>query len=110
MRLELTPEQMEEFKRDKQIEIQLSDSNNNNKTCYIEVDKYLDFLYFEYASRGRFGLSFDIEEIDKFKAQRPRNNYSNTPMCPCCGTYLIYNFEHCPKCGQKIDYSEKGVV
>ena len=56
---------------------------------------------------GSYAHETRVFELVKAKRPHDPSYWHNDPLCPTCGTYMIYNFEHCPKCGQKIDWSEK---
>ena len=111
MEIKLTEEQYAQLKEDRFLEV---DAPNNGIRLYIEYSEKMDVDYFEAYNLERaaklrrdYALSFD--ELEKLKPKRtidPSWNH-NYPLCPNCGTYMIYNFENCPKCGQKIDYSEE---
>lgn len=108
MKIELTDEQMNQIMADEFIEIR----HNTGFSIYCEIGTEGGFQYGEYhpPKHDRDGsFFFDIDDIKRKTPTRLRDPslYSNDPLCPSCGTYMIYNFEHCPKCGQKIDYSEK---
>lgn len=107
MNIDLTAKQQAEFLEDKYINIKAK-----NYRIYLELTNDDDPFYMEVvrSKDGKTikGYSFDATELEKLVPKRPRDPsyYHNDPLCPCCGTYLIYHFEHCPKCGQKIDWSE----
>ena len=105
MEIICTEEQVKEFLDDEFIEITIG-----NHRIYAELDREKNFWYFEMvkSNNGKTlqGYAYDITELEKLKSKRP-NYYHNDPLCPNCGTYMIYQFEHCPKCGQKTDWSEK---
>ena len=77
-------------------------NNQNYKTAEDELNSYSNI-----ACEVFDGDNFD--ELKKLEAARPYDPswHSNDPLCPNCQTYMIYHFEHCPKCGQKLDWSEK---
>lgn len=110
MDIKLTPEQVEEFLGDEYINIEIGDYR-----LYMEIEPGCGgrMWYFEAVKskngRTEQGYAFDITELEKLQPKRPTDPsyYHNDPLCPNCQTYLIYNFEHCPKCGQKIDWSEE---
>ena len=99
----------DDFLDDKWIDIVIGE----NHRLYVELDCEDNPFYFEiiHSQNGKTlqGFAFDRTELEKLKPKRLRDPsyFSNDPLCPSCGTYMIYNFEYCPKCGQKIDYSEK---
>ena len=108
MKIICTDEQVKEFLDDEFVEIKIG-----NHRIYAELDREKNFWYFEMVKsiNGKTlqGYAYDITELEKLKSKRPNDPsyYHNDPLCPNCGTYMIYQFEHCPKCGQKIDWSEK---
>ena len=109
MKIELTNEQISQFLEDQYVNIKIGDyelyfetSNYDNTPCYFEIiQKKNDKTLKMYV--------LDTGELELLKPKRPHDPsyWHNDPLCPNCGTYMIYNFEHCPKCGQKIDWSEK---
>ena len=53
----------------------------------------------------RSGYCFDNKDIERLYPSKPHFGYhANDPLCPNCETHLIYKFEHCPKCGQTINW------
>ena len=109
MEIKLTPEQAAEFIEDKYIDVQLGD----NHRFYLELDRNEAPFYFEVVHSEKnktvHGYAYNFYELRKLEAARPYDSsfYKNDPLCPNCHTYMIYHFEHCPKCGQKLDWSEK---
>ena len=109
MTINITPEQLKELKDDGYLDIKLTDEQR----LYVEIAADDTGMYFEYfeciegAHRAKF--CFDREELNRLIPQRPHDPsyYRNDPLCPNCGSYMLYHFEHCPKCGQKLDWSEK---
>lgn len=112
MEIKLDKNQITEFLEDEFIDIQIGDYR-----VYLEID-HIDKnpFYFEFIrhrrdnkEKGTIGVANNIIELEKLKPKRPEDPryYHNDPLCPNCGTYMIYKFEHCPKCGQKLDWSEK---
>lgn len=108
MEIKATEEQAKELLEDCYADITLG-----NYRVYLELNKDGSLWYAELikSKNGKTeqGYAFDTEELGKMIPKRPRDPsyYHNDPLCPTCGTYMIYKFEHCPKCGQKIDWSEK---
>ena len=109
MDINLTREQINDFLKDEYININLGDHR-----IYMEIDhKEKDIWYFELIKSKNEktiqGYAHDISELKLLEPKRPEDPswYHNDPLCPNCGTYMIYKFEHCPKCGQKLDWSEK---
>lgn len=109
MEIKLIPEQAAEFIKDKYIDIQLGD----NYRFYLELDRDEAPFYFEIVQSEKnktvHSYAYNFFELNKLEAARPYDPsyYHNDPLCPNCQTYMIYKFEHCPKCGQKLDWSEK---
>lgn len=109
MEIKLTSEQAAKFIEDKYIDIQLGD----NLRFYLDLDRDEAPLYFEVVQSEKnktvHGYAYSFDELRKLEAARPYDSsfYKNDPLCPNCHTYMIYHFEHCPKCGQKLDWSEK---
>lgn len=108
MDINLTQEQIEDFLNDEYININLG-----NYRIYMELTREKNIWYFELikSENGKTlqGYVHDVEQLNLLKPKRPNDPswYRNDPLCPNCGTYMIYKFEHCPKCGQKLDWSEK---
>lgn len=106
--IELTEEQIAEFIKDEYIDIKIG-----NYRIYMELTKDKLIWYFELikSKNGKTeqGYAYDIADLELLRPKRPHDPsyYHNDPLCPNCGTYMIYHFEHCPKCGQKLDWSEK---
>ena len=108
--IKLTEEQAKEFIDDGWLNVVCGDYR-----FYLELDqREKRFFYFELIQskngRTKNNFAYDVTELELLKPKRPRDPsyYHNDPLCPNCGTYMIYNFEHCPKCGQKLDWSEGG--
>lgn len=110
MNIQLTPEQIEEFKKDCWIDLELGDG----AYLYCECNSDGTFLYGEICNpkvdknQKRKRYTFDTESLQKLIPTKPEDPswHHNYPLCPSCGTYMIYNFEHCPKCGQILLWSE----
>ena len=108
MKIKLTDEQMNQILQEECCEIE----HSSGFCIYCEVGTEGGFKYGEYHppckdSRGAFWL--DSDDVKRKTPIRPsdHNYYHNTPLCPCCGTNMIYHFKYCPKCGQMLDWSEK---
>lgn len=109
MKIELTKEQVSQFLEDNHISIKMGDYEFYFETTnYDNMPFYLEFTYKKNGKTIR-SYAHDTAELELLKAKRPHDPsyWHNDPLCPTCGTYMIYKFEHCPKCGQKIDWSEK---
>ena len=109
MKIELTEEQIDQIYNDEILEIDLGDSAG----LYFEFESDKSFSYGEIynpkkASGRRENFCFGSEDLGKLIPKKPNdpNCYHNAPLCPTCGTYMIYNFEHCPRCGQELRWSE----
>ena len=80
---------------------------------YLEFDRDKNPWYFEIirSKNGRTvkGYANNTSDLDKLIPTRPNDPsyFHNDPLCPNCGTYMIYEFECCPKCGQKLDWSKE---
>ena len=110
MKVELTKEQIKEFEEDQFLYI-----NAGRTSVYIELNRDGEFWYEEVAKinekgQRRKAYCFDANDLGRLIPKRTDDPsyWHNDPLCPNCGTYMIYHFEHCPKCGQKLDWSEKG--
>ena len=110
MEIKLSDSQADEFIKDDWIEAEFS-RGNAKYSFYCSLDRYKQPEYFEikYSENGKTikGYAFDLEELDKLKGAKPEDPsyYHNDPLCPNCRTYMIYKFEHCPRCGQKLEWS-----
>ena len=109
MEIKLTEEQYDQIRQDRVLDIS---APINGIRVYIEYSENMDADYIEIYHRerpvfSRRDYAFCFEDLEKLKAKKPSDPswYHDKPLCPACGTYMIYNFEHCPKCGQKIDWS-----
>ena len=109
MKIELTNEQISQFLEDQYVSIKMGDyelyfetGNYDNTPCYFEIIQKKNNKTLKMYAHG-------TEELELLKPKRPHDPsyWHNDTLCPNCGTYMIYNFEHCPKCGQKIDWSER---
>lgn len=110
MQIVLTDEQYEQLKKDRWIEIKAPD--NKGIRLYVEYSETMDLDYFEsyhtnLPAKNRRDYALGSEDLEKLRPKKPDDPswYHNKPLCPNCGTYMIYNFEHCPKCGQEIEWS-----
>lgn len=107
MKIELTDEQMNKLRMDEWIEVS---HKNSGFKIYAEVNKDGGFEYGEYfqPKQNAYNFAFDRDDIERLKPRKPNTGswYHKDPLCPYCQTSLIYKFEYCPRCGQKIDYSE----
>lgn len=108
MDINLTREQINDFLKDEYININLGDYR-----IYMELTREKDIWYFELikSKNGKTiqGYAHDVSQLELLNPKRLNDPswYRNDPLCPNCGTYMIYKFEHCPRCGQKLDWSEK---
>ena len=108
MDIKLSESEVTEFLEDKWVNITIGDYR-----VYVELDSDDCLWYVELvkskSGKTEQGYTFDVTDLDKLEPQRPNDPswYHNDPLCPKCGTYMIYKFEFCPRCGQKLDWSEK---
>lgn len=110
MEINLTQEQINKFLEEGYVIVNIGDYR-----FYVELGGSCDddIWYFELVKfkdgKTVQAYTHDIRDLELLKPKRPRDPswYHNDPLCPHCQTYMIYNFEHCPKCGQKLDWSEK---
>ena len=107
MDISLTKEQIDETLEDGWIGIK----KQAGPWIYCEFDRNGGFEYAEYykpgVKRAEGCFSFNHSDLERLKPKRPNDPsyYSNEPLCPNCRTYMIYKFEYCPRCGQKLDWS-----
>ena len=109
MKIVLTQDQYNEILEERYLRIKTQDGDFG---AYIEYDQDLAACYVEIYSKANGkerARVFDKDDMEKAVAKRPSDPsyFHNDPLCPHCGTYMIYHFEHCPKCGQKLDWSEE---
>lgn len=110
MEIKLSDSQTDEFLVDEWADIEFNGKTRKYR-IHFEIDDYGMPSYFELAflSSGKTikGYAFNTEDLDKLIAEKPHDPsyYRNDPLCPTCKTYMIYKFEHCPRCGQKLDWS-----
>ena len=109
MKLEITKEQFEEIKRDGFLHLMTEDYGFG---IYTEYDTELQCMYGELwrtKNNKREAQWFDRDIMQKALPQRCHDPsyFHNDPLCPRCYTYMIYKFDYCPKCGQKLDWSEE---
>lgn len=108
MEIKATDEQEREFLEDYYADIQVG-----NYRVYLELNADGSLWYAELVKskngKTEQGYAFDTGMLEKMIPKRPSDSryYHNEPLCPNCQTYMIYKFEYCPKCGQKLDWSEK---
>lgn len=108
MDINLTQEQIDEFLDNRYINFIIGDYR-----IYVQLSRENDIWYFELVKslNGKTVQSYShtITELELLRPKRPYDPswYHNDPLCPHCRTYMIYNFDYCPKCGQKLDWSEK---
>ncbi len=110
MEIRLTEEQIEQFLENEYIRIVIGDDYR----IYVELDSDGDLIWYFELVKSKNGKTVqiykhDVGELELLTPKRPHDPswYHNDPLCPHCQTYMIYNFDHCPKCGQKLDWSEE---
>lgn len=111
MKVELSEEQVNQFVSDEYMDI-----DAGNYRFYFEIDKdtsgKLRPSYFEISMKGAKGnfkpVAHNVKELRKLEPLKPADPswHHNDPLCPSCRSYMLYKYEHCPKCGQKLDWSE----
>lgn len=110
MEIQLTEDQVKQFQEDEYLYLVWG-----RNRFYVEVEPDGSFYYGEVSSifnehdeKKRKSICFGAKDIQKISAIKPYDPsyYHHYPLCPSCGTYMIYHFEYCPKCGQKLDWSE----
>ena len=109
MKIELTEEQIKQMYEDSYLDINLEDGAK----LYFEFHTDKTFSYGEIynpkpVDGKRNTYSFDVKDLNKLIPTKPGDPswHHEWPMCPSCGTYMIYNFECCPKCGQTLLWKE----
>ena len=112
MKIELTPEQIDKLREDQHLDIDIG----NGAGLYFEFGSDLCFVYGEICDPNpKIGLEkrnvyyFDTNDLNKIKPTKPDDPswHHNDPLCPNCGTYMIYKFECCPRCGQALDWRDR---
>ena len=108
MKIKLTKEQMDKILEDRYLEICSEDDDTKGFDIYLEFGTELGFIYGEVSKDSRTGYCFTVEDLERLKEKKPSDPhyYSSDPLCPNCSTYMIYKFECCPKCGQRLDWRE----
>lgn len=97
MEINLTDKEMNEFKQDGFLEIRY------DKDFYIYLEDNDLYCELNYQKKKYAFDSDDLEKLDEKDILRWSNG---EPRCPSCGTSMIYNFDYCPKCGQKLNWYE----
>ena len=108
MKINLTDEQLNQILKDGFLDI----GSDTGFGIYVEVGKDMNFQDFEINHSKetqklghKSGYCFGDEDIKRLLATKPGFGYTSGDwLCPNCETHLIYNFEHCPKCGQAIKW------
>jgi hypothetical protein len=102
MKIKLTEEQIAQMYEDSYLDIELED----RAKLYFEFNNDKTFSYAEIYNPkpARNGYCFDEKDLKKLVPTKPYDPswHHDWPTCPSCGTYMIYNFECCPKCGQTL--------
>lgn len=108
MEIKLTEEQYKQLKEDRNLEINTEHGIN----LYIAYSSQMDVDYIkayntELPAHSRRDYALCRDELETLKPKKPYDPsyYHNDPLCPNCQTYMIYKFEHCPRCGQHLDWS-----
>ena len=110
MTIKLTKEQMDEVLESGVLSVE-HDNDRISFRLYTEISNYLDLEYIEVYGKmdERRIQTYALckEELQLLLPKKPSDPswYHNYPLCPNCGTYMIYKFENCPKCGQHLDWS-----
>lgn len=110
MKIVLTDEQYAELKKDHYLEIIINADTEQN--LYFEFNDNGTFNYGEINQKRIPGYPskfyFDGDDLGKIIPTKPRYSswLHDKPVCPSCAADMIYHFEHCPKCGQTLDWRE----
>lgn len=102
MEINLTEEKINELKKDGFLEI----NYNNDFYVYIELDNAADF-YCEVKNHSSKHC-FDNHDLEKLEDKKVLRWGSGEPRCPSCSTPMIFNYDYCPKCGQKLLWNKEG--
>jgi hypothetical protein len=109
MKIQLTEEQIKQIRNDSWVDIDFDDG----MWLHFEFNDDMTFSYGEIKNplptNGRIrAFAFDEKDLKKLVPAKPYdpNWHHDWPTCPTCGTYMIYNFECCPKCGQTLLWKE----
>lgn len=109
MEFKLTQEQYDKLKEEHFIDISAPDKGIR---LYVEFDRDMNLEYLESydtsrPKQSRSDYALGREDLQLLIPKKPTDPswYSNSPLCPNCYTYMIYHFEHCPRCGQHLDWS-----
>jgi len=110
LKLKLTQEDADKIWEDQYLDIIIP----GGLKIYVEVSPEFNFEYgeiYEHEPQDQKihkhkNYYFDRSDLNKLIPTKPRDwsYYRNDPLCPNCGTYMVYNFEYCPKCGQALDW------
>jgi len=112
MKIQFTTQQLEALKNDGWFLVDCGDG----REFYFEFNTDCAFTYGELQnskSTVEAGYArtywFDTDGLNRLYPTKPRDPsyYHNDPLCPTCGTYMIYKFECCPRCGQALDWRER---
>lgn len=98
MEINLTNEKLKEFKKDSWLEIRCNDD------LYIYIELNMDNNFYSEIKYNKSHYAFDNEDLEKLDDKDILRWGNGEPRCPSCGTSMIYNFDYCPKCGQKLKW------
>lgn len=116
MEIRLTDEQIQELIKSGNIRISAENESLKGFDIYLEFGNELGFEYGEICapecatdSKDK-NYVFDSNDLSLLKQEPPYHPHSWTEYvaCPKCFTPMIYNYDHCPKCGKHIDWSKEG--
>ena len=108
MEIKLTKEQYQEMLDDKYISVIADDHKIYADLDWDDNFNYIELLHSKNGKRLK-EYAFDNTELNKLIPKRVYRScyYHYEAQCPQCSTMMIYRFDYCPKCGQKLDWSEE---
>lgn len=100
MNIILTKDDIEQFKKDQYMRIEVSSEDESFDGMYFEFDSDFNFVY------GEFGkYVFNNSDLERACMKTPKEEYGDHNFsCPNCYRSLIFNIDFCPFCGQKMDW------
>ena len=109
MKIELTPEQYEQLKEDKYLNIIINEPEG--MSIYIDYGSQMNFEYCEISQTRLTGypksFCFDDSGLKKLSGKKVIESFGPYKKCPTCLSPFLYKYECCPKCGQVIDWRQE---
>ena len=116
MKITLTDEQIKKVIKTGNISITTEDESLKGFYIYLEFGDELGFEYGEICApksstdSKKHDYYFNSDDLSLVKQEPPYHMHSCTECvaCPKCFTPMIFNYDHCPKCGKSIDWRKAG--